>query len=222
MITIGHRGAAGLEPENTLLSFQKALELQVDMIEFDVQMCKSGELVVIHDDSLDRTTNGKGFVGEKSLMELKTLDAGKGECIPTLEESLRLIGNQSKINIELKGKSTAIASMRIIKQFVGQGIICFENILVSSFLFDELAIIKQGIPSIKTGLLFEELPQKIDQFLNEFQAYSVNLDYRFVTEEIVNRVHSFHARVFAYTVNQQADKIVMKAMGVDGIFTDFP
>lgn len=222
MITIGHRGAAGLEPENTLLSFKRALELQVDMIEFDVQMCKSGELVVFHDETLERTTNGKGFVSETSLTELKQLDAGKGECIPTLTESLGIIGSKTKINIELKGKSTGTASSRIVKQFVDQGVIRLESIFVSSFLFDELAIFKKEIPSVRIGLLFEELPLNIDQLITEFQAYSVNLDCRFLTKKIINRIHSFHVKVFAYTVNLQQDKMTMRAIGVDGIFTDFP
>ena len=91
MIIIGHRGAMGYEPENTLRSFQKALDLGVDMIEFDVHLCKSGELVVFHDEKVNRTTNGQGYIAQKSLEKLKELDAGQGEKIPTLEEVLDLV-----------------------------------------------------------------------------------------------------------------------------------
>ena len=107
IIKVGHRGAMGYEPENTLRSFKKALELGVDMIEFDVYVCKSGELVVIQDDTLERTTNGKGLVIEKTLAELKELDAGKEEKIPTLEEIMDLADKKVKINVELKGNNTA-------------------------------------------------------------------------------------------------------------------
>src|SRR3989338_86923 len=86
--TMGHRGAAALEPENTLRGFRRAIELGVDYVEFDVHCCKSGELVVIHDETVDRTTNGKGFVADLTLQQLKKLDAGKSETIPTLQEAI--------------------------------------------------------------------------------------------------------------------------------------
>src|SRR6056297_2287931 len=104
VLKIGHRGAMGYEPENTLRSFKKAIELNVDMVELDVYVCSSGELVVIHDDKVDKTTNGKGYVSEKSFDELRKLDAGMGEKIPTLQEVLDLIDKRAKVNIELKGK----------------------------------------------------------------------------------------------------------------------
>ena len=91
VLRIGHRGAMGYEPENTLRSFRKALELQCNMVEMDVRFCRSGELVVIHDDRLERTTNGKGAVVEETWERLRTLDAGKNERIPLLQEAVELI-----------------------------------------------------------------------------------------------------------------------------------
>ena len=116
MIRIGHRGAMGYEPENTLRSFKKALALKVDMIEFDVYVCKTGEVVVIHDDKVDRTTNGKGYVVQKTLQELTSLDAGKGEKIPLLEEALDCINKKVQVNIELKGEGTAEPVYKIIQK----------------------------------------------------------------------------------------------------------
>jgi len=110
-LKIGHRGAMGYEPENTLRSFKKALDLKVDMIELDVYVCKSDELIVIHDDKVDRTTNGQGYVVNKTFEELRTLDAGKNEKIPTLSEVLNLVNRKAKLNIELKGKKNCQTSL---------------------------------------------------------------------------------------------------------------
>jgi len=107
VLRIGHRGAAGHAPENTLASFRKAIELGLDMTELDVHVCASGELVVIHDENVDRTTNSKGWVSKLSLTELKRLDAGAGETVPTLAEVLDLLKDRIMLNIELKGLGTA-------------------------------------------------------------------------------------------------------------------
>ena len=105
MVTkIGHRGAMGYAPENTLKSFKKALELNVDAIELDVYICKSGELVVIHDDKVNRTTNGKGYVAEKTFKELRALDAGEKEKIPELKEVFDLVNKKVNINPKSEDK----------------------------------------------------------------------------------------------------------------------
>ena len=222
MITIGHRGAAGYEPENTLLSFRKAIDLKVDMIEFDVQLCKSGEAVVIHDYSLERTTNGNGFVADKTLVELQKLDVGKGQAIPTLQESLEVIGSKASVNIEFKCRSIAAELCRILNYFTEKGILQLKNIIVSSFILDELLIIRELLPSLKIGLLFEELPEEFDAVASQLQAFSINLNFDFLTQDIVDRIHAKGYKVYTYTVNKQADKERMKSWGVDGIFTDFP
>lgn len=222
MITIGHRGAAGYEPENTLLSFRKAIDLKVDMIEFDVQLCKSGEAVVIHDYSLERITNGSGYVVDKTLAELQKLNAGKGQKIPTLKESLEAIGNKASVNIELKCRSMAAELCRILNYFTEKGILQLKNIIVSSFILDELLIIREFLPDVKIGLLFEELPEEFDSVASQLQAFSINLNFDFLTQEIVDQIHAKGYKVYAYTVNKQADKKRMETWAVDGIFTDFP
>lgn len=222
MITIGHRGAAGYEPENTLLSFRKAICLKVDMIEFDVQLCKSGEAVVIHDYRLERTTNGRGLVAEKNLIELQKLDAGKDQKIPTLKESLETIGNKAEVNIELKGKSPSVEAGRIVNSFIEKGINLLENIVFSSFMIEELRIIRKLLPDVRVALLFEKLPRDFNEIAVELQASSINLNFEFLTKNIVEEIHSRGHQVYAYTVNNPADKARMKTWGVDGIFTDFP
>ena len=100
--TVGHRGAGFLEPENTLRGFRRAIEMGLDYVEFDVRRCKSGEIIVIHDETVDRTTNGKGFVKDMTLSRLKKLDAGKGDKIPTLQEVIDACKEKVKMYIELK------------------------------------------------------------------------------------------------------------------------
>ncbi len=121
MKIIGHRGACGYEPENTISSFKKALELGVDAIELDVYVLGRGELVVIHDDKVDRTTNGKGYVLDYSFEELRKLDAGNGQTIPTLEEVLDLVNMKTSVNIELKGTGTAKAVASTIYNYLAKG-----------------------------------------------------------------------------------------------------
>jgi len=222
MITIGHRGAAGYEPENTLLSFQKAIDLEVDMIEFDVQLCKSGEVVIFHDDSLERTTNGVGLVNETSLVELQKLDAGKGQKIPTLTEIFETIGSQVKMNVELKGSATAKPVSQIIRQFVDGGKIRQEDILVSSFMIDELLIVRKLFPDLKIAPLFYKLPEYFSEIVSKLQAWSINVNIKFLTENDVKQVHASGYKLYVYTVNKTEDKARMQAWGVDGIFTDFP
>lgn len=129
VLRIGHRGAAGHEPENTIKSLLNAVELGCDMTEIDVHVCGSGEVVVIHDEELYRTTNGNGFVAQMTLEELKSLDAGNGETIPTLEEVLHALKGRIKLNIELKGLGTPVPVHRILENSGWDK----ENILLTSF-----------------------------------------------------------------------------------------
>ncbi|HOS41511.1 MAG TPA: glycerophosphodiester phosphodiesterase family protein, partial [Spirochaetota bacterium] len=138
-LVIGHRGACGYEPENTLRSFEKAIALGAHMVELDVHRCRTGELVVIHDNRLERTTNGSGYVAEKTLDELRALDAGGGERIPLLREVVERVGVRAAINIELKGAGTAGPVSELIERTVGSGGYDTSHFLVSSFDHRELA-----------------------------------------------------------------------------------
>ncbi len=222
MLIIGHRGAAGYEPENTLLSFRKAIELKAEMIEFDLRLCQTGEPVVIHDDSLERTTNGKGLVSVITLTDLQQLDAGKGQKIPTLEAVFETIGKQVKINIELKERLTAGPACELINRFVERGKIRMEDLLVSSFRIEELRQFRRRLPQIKTAPLFESLPEDFMEIASDLEAFSVHLELEHLTKAAVDKVQAAGYKVFVYTVNSPADKKRMHAWGVDGIFTDFP
>ncbi len=223
MITkFGHRGAKGYEPENTLLSFKKALELNIDFIELDVFICKTGEIVIIHNDRIDRTTNGKGYISEKTFDELRKYDAGKGQKIPTLNEVLNLVDRKVKVNIELKGEGTAKPVASIIEEYVSKKGWEFDDFLISSFNHYELKDFIKINPEVKIGALIAGIPLGYSKFAEKLNAYSVHLSKDFINKKFVGDAHKRGMKTFVYTVNDSTEINRMKALGVDGIFSDYP
>ena len=217
---IGHRGAMGHAPENTLSSFDKALQLGTPCVELDVHYVDEN-LVVFHDDRLERTTYGSGYLAAQNFKHLRSLDAGHGEKIPTLAEVFELINKRAGVNIELKGPNTAGPVADFISALRKQG---WDNdlILVSSFNHRELAVIKQLDPLIKLGALIVGLPLDDAAFAAGLGAYSVHPSLEFVDGRFVNNAHSHGLRVFVFTVNHQEDINKMRELGVDGVFTNYP
>jgi glycerophosphoryl diester phosphodiesterase len=219
LLCIGHRGACGHEPENTLRSVRRALDLGAHGIEIDVYFV-DGEIIVIHDAKLDRTTNGKGYVARKSLSYLRSLDAGKGECIPTLREVIETVDRRAFINIELKGRRTAEPVARLIAEFVATRGWRYEDFLVSSFNRRELRAIDD--PRVPIGLLLTRPSRLYALSARRVRASAVNPAARFVTARFVEDAHRRGLRVFAYTVNAPGEIARLRRLGVDGVFTDFP
>ncbi|HSP12111.1 MAG TPA: glycerophosphodiester phosphodiesterase family protein, partial [Salegentibacter sp.] len=153
ILKIGHRGAKGLLAENTLESIQKAIDLGVDAIEIDVHRCLSGEIVVIHDFTLDRTTNGSGEVAKKNWQDLKSLKVEGQYQIPLLTEVLDLIEGKCSINIELKGLNTAAGTSEIIQKYIAKGNWEYQDFIVSSFQKNELFQIRKLDEKIPIGVL---------------------------------------------------------------------
>jgi glycerophosphoryl diester phosphodiesterase len=222
MKIIGHRGAAGHEPENTLISFKKALDLGVDMIELDVHVLATGELIVMHDNKVDRTTDGTGYVRDYTFSELRKLDAGHGEKIPLLSEVLDLVDKKVPMNIELKGLGTAKSAAELIKEYKQEKGWTDDLFIVSSFNHIELAEFIQLMPSIHTGALSEGILIGYAAFAEELGSFSTNLSAEFVTPEFVDDAHKRNLEVFVYTINDESEIARMCALGVDGIFTNFP
>jgi glycerophosphoryl diester phosphodiesterase len=220
MLCIGHRGAMGHAPENTLLSVKTALEMDVDWIEIDVFFVE-GELVVIHDHLLERTTNGAGDVMTHSLAELRALDAGAGQQIPLLGEVFDLANRRAGINIELKGPETAVPVVHFIEKQIAAGW-HYDEILVSSFDHHMLQTVKASNPDIKIGVLLFQIPETLAQAAQEMEAFSVNPWLMTVTKPFVQDAHDRGLQVFVYTVNEPADIERMRQWGVDGIFTNYP
>ncbi len=221
MVVIGHRGAAGYEPENTLRSFKRAIDMGVDMIECDVHLCKTGELVVIHDAMVGRTTNGKGAVIEKTFDELRSLDAGSGEHIPNLREVLALIRGKAKINIELKGESTAVPVAKLLSAEIARGNWKNSDLSVSSFDLRELKSFHNEAPDIPVAAIVLHPPINLSRVL-ALGVYSLHACEKFVTKSFVARAHKAGLGVYAWTVNEPDQIAKMFELGIDGIFSDFP
>ena len=222
MLKIGHRGAAGYEPENTLLSFKKALELNMDLVELDVQACKSGELMVIHDIKVDRTTNGTGYVCEKTFDELRALDAGKGQKIPTLQEVLECIDKNIRVNIEMKSEGIARAVFNVIAQDVKEKGWSWDDFLVSSFNHYELQEFSRLAAQVKTGAIIAGIPIGYAQCASDLKSYSLHASKEFINQALIDDAHNRGLKVYAYTLNEPEDIQKVRRLGIDGIFSNFP
>ena len=222
VVRIGHRGAMGHAPENTLASIRKALELGVDMIEFDVHRSQDGHILVIHDATLKRTTNGSGYVRKKTLEELQRLDAGNGEKIPTLVEALDCIDKKVQVNIELKGKRTIRPVLRIIDHFVREKGWTYEQFLISTMTRSRLKKVFKAKPKVRIGALLGYRPYGFIKFARKIGAYSLHVRLRYLHPKFLAKAHKYGFKVFVWTVNQQDSIDRLKQMGVDGIFSDYP
>lgn len=218
-LCIGHRGACGHEPENTLRSIRRAMELGAHGVEIDVRVVE-GELIVFHDSRLERTTNGKGLVARKRFADLRSLDAGHGERIPTLREVFETVDRRGVINIELKGRRTAAPVEALIREFIAQHRWTYEHFVVSSFQHGELRAIHD--PQIRIGLLLTRPSRLYSVSARRVRAWSMHPALRYTTARFVEDAHRRGYRVFVYTVNEPADVERMRGLGVDGVFTDFP
>lgn len=222
MLKIGHRGARGHEPENTLLGFQKAIDLNVDCIELDVHLSSDGELMVIHDETIDRTTNGKGAVNQFSLPELKRFQIEKDQRIPTLTEVLNLIDQKCDINIELKSFETADKVVDLIEKYVSEKKWNYDQFLVSSFDWNALQQVTFSNSKIPIGVLTETNVDLALAFAKFIKAKSIHPYFHLVTNENTAKMQEKGFQVFPWTVNEIEDIKRIKTYNVDGIISDFP
>ena len=222
MLIIGHRGASGTAPENTLASFEKAIRLGVKMVELDVHRCASGELVVIHDENINRTTSGKGHVSDKTLEELKQFDAGNGEKIPTLREVLNGINHHAKINIELKGADVATPTVELLDEYKKNYSWEVEDFCVSSFDHQQLRQFRKLDNITNIGILYEGKPRGFSEMATVLRAFSVNISLHTVNPDLVKEIHDSGLEVWVYTVNKLHDFNLLESIGVDAVFTNYP
>jgi len=221
MLKIGHRGAMGHELENSSSSIKKALEMPIEMIEIDVRKCKTGEIVVIHDETVDRVTNGEGEVSKKTLNELKELDLINGEKILTLEEVLDLVNGKKKVNIELKGSGTVKPVLKVIKRYLKKGW-SLNDFLISSFRYYRLQRTLEIIPDIDIGLIMFMSPHLLEVPVEKIETNFIILRKEFVTGEIIKDLHSLGTKVIVWTVNRKEEIERMKELGADGVISDYP
>ena len=225
MLNIAHRGASGTFPENTLSAFRAAIDAGADMCELDVQLTRDGAMVVIHDEAVDRTTDGHGEVAELTLAELKVLDAGvkfkgahvAGERIPTLDEVLDATSGRCGLNIELKAAGLEHPVARLM---TSRG--ALADSMVSSFEWEYLKKIHQLHFNIRIGLLADEKP--VDLMMNAvaMRAYSINPRWDMVTADLCQAAHERGLKVFTWTVDADARMRALIECGVDGIMTNYP
>jgi glycerophosphoryl diester phosphodiesterase len=216
MMIMGHRGAAALEPENTFLSISRAMEIGVDAVEIDVHLSRDKELVVIHDATVDRTTNGRGLVGSYTLEELKKLDAGKGETIPTLQEVMDLIDKKVKLVIELKEEGAEKAVVELIN---GNDLV--DDVYVISFWHRLVKRVKEIDGRIKTGVLLVGCP--VDTSVaTQACADALVMRYTFVDRPFVEMAHKDAIKVFIWNIDELSLVKPYADMGVDGIGSNDP
>jgi glycerophosphoryl diester phosphodiesterase len=227
-----HRGASAHAPENTLAAFQLALAQNADGIELDVKLSSDGQVIVIHDPTVDRTTGAKGRVKDMTLADLRSLDAGsffsenfKGEKIPTLEEVFETMGKRLFINVELTNYTTPRDHLvetvcMLVKKFNLQ-----KHVMFSSFFARNLAKAGSYIPEVPRGLLALDglggaWARSFGYYFGKYQALHPYLSD--VTPEQVGRVHRLKGRIHVWTVNKAEDMRRLFRWGVDAIFTDDP
>ena len=221
-LVIGHRGAMGHETENTLASVQKALDLGVDMIEIDVFKIQSGEIVVFHDEKVDRLTNGGGNIEEYNIVQLRQLILDGGHKIPMLQDVLKQIDNKVVLNIELKGPGTADRVNFIVDYYVKSKGWSPENFVISSFNWDELRDMRSRNADIKIAVLTSEDPIIAIDVAKELKAVAINPHFETLTKENTAKIHEEGLKVYTWTVNEPEDIQKMTEFGVDGIITNYP
>ena len=220
--SFGHRGAKGYVSENTLASFQKALDLNVDGIELDVHVCASGELVVFHDFTLDRMTNGSGEIHNFSLVELKKLKVDGVFEISTLEEVLNLVNRKCKVNIELKGHDTAKTAVQIIEKYIQDNNWKMDNFIISSFQRDELSIVSQLNSNIPLAVLTQASVEQAMEWADEFSAKYIHPHFSLLTEDNCKVANEKGFKINSLTVNVVAYIERIKMFKINGIISDFP
>lgn len=216
-LVIAHRGASAYEPENTLRAVEKALDLGADMVEVDVRATEDGHIVVMHDETVDRTTNGRGYVKNMTLEELRRLDAGLGERVPTLQEVAQLVKGKAKLVVEVKVPGIEEKVLKIIGQN-GIG----EEALITSFHHPILRRVKGFNPKIQTGVIIASRPIRPAQLALDAESNALFPRYIYVDLEMVEEAHRHGLAVYPWTVDTMEEAKNLMKIQVDGVVTNRP
>ncbi|MER6671673.1 glycerophosphodiester phosphodiesterase [Streptomyces sp. NPDC000983] len=214
-LTIGHRGVMGVEPENTLRSFVAAQQAGLDLIELDLHLSKDGHLVVMHDTDVDRTTDGNGPIAEKTLAELRALDAGRGERVPVFEEVLDAVTAPLQAEIKDVAAARALAEVMLRRDLV-------SRVEVSSFHDEAVAEIARLVPGVRTALIGSRYGTDIVDRAVAVGARTVCLNIRRITLEVVEAARAADLRIIGWVVNTQEHLRLVRALELDGATTDLP
>ncbi|MFE5209425.1 glycerophosphodiester phosphodiesterase [Streptomyces sp. NPDC056600] len=214
-LVIGHRGVMGVEPENTLRSFVAAEKAGLDVIELDLHLSKDGALVVMHDATVDRTTDGTGAIAEQTLEELRALDAGSGERVPVFEEVLDAV--TAPLQAEIKD---AAAAQRLAEVLLRRDLV--ERVEVISFHAEAVEEIARLVPGVRTALVASRYDAEVVDRAVRAGARTMSLNIRRLTLETMQRARQADLRVLAWTVNTPEQLRLAHAFGLDGVVTDRP
>lgn len=221
MLKIAHRGASGYAPENSLAAFEKAVELEADMIELDLRVCKSGEPVIIHDSNLLRNFSVPGWVKRKTLAELKTLTTRGENKLPTLKETLENIQGRAALDIELKERGTAAPALNLITDSISRSW-PWNKFLLSSFHHQELVAARRCSDQVRLGILYAAWPLGYQNFVKKIRATAIIVNRLFLKEDLIKQAQNFGLQVYVWTVNSPREIARFKKWGVDGILSDYP
>lgn len=225
-IVVAHRGASGYAPENTLSAMKKAIDMNAEFSELDVQETKDGKIILLHDNTLERTGKKNLNIWEVNYDELKNIEVGewyaeefKGEPIPTLEEVIELVRGKMKLNIELKtNKHEKMLAERALQVVIDNNFL--DQVVFTSFKFDEVRKIREINKEAKVGYIFSKMPKDIDVFAEDVDILSVKK--KLVDEEFMSKAKAAGKEVAVWTVNEPEEMKKLIALGVDAIITNYP
>ncbi|MGK5499442.1 glycerophosphodiester phosphodiesterase [Streptomyces sp. URMC 125] len=215
LLTVGHRGVMGVEPENTLRSFLRAEREGFDVIELDLHLSRDGALVVMHDADVDRTTDGSGPIARKTLAELRELDAGQGERVPVFEEVAEAVS--APLQAEIKDRAAARVLARAVERL---GL--HERVRVISFHDDALRETRKLLPEIPIALVTGSSTPTAPERAADLGADMVSCELPRLTADVVERCHGMGIEVISWTVNTDRDLARVRELGLDGVVTDLP
>jgi len=237
VLKVGHRGAPKQEPENTLVSFMKAVKLGADMVELDVHLCKSGELIVMHDETLDRTTNGKGRIKDKDYSEIKELRTKeRKQKISTLDDIFKIMKGMVRFDVEIKDTAAANAVIKLIRKHKME-----KDVIVSSNYPEALLTVKKKLSKVETALIywaaktmwgerffvlfsllaFPFTKKRILSFAKKADAKYVFMFHMFATKSFVRHLQKKGFKVGVWVVNEKKRIEEMKNKNVDVIISDY-
>jgi len=214
MEIIAHRGASFLYGENTLKSIKKAMGMKADWIEMDIRITKDSHPVIIHDDSIDRTTNGQGKVKDINLAEIKQFDAGSGESIPHLKEVLTLVNAKIPLILDLKVPNSINIILNHLQDYD------LEKIMIASFYHDQLLKIKEKKSELKTGVIFNCRPVKSHELALNCKCEYMFPHKNYVNSKMVDQAHQNQIKIYPWVIDYSYELKDLNTIGVDGIVTN--
>lgn len=226
---IAHRGASGITPENTIVSFLEAVKAGSDIIEFDAHLSKDNEVIIIHDNTVNRTTDGFGKIRELTLPEIKKLDAGswfgaqfRGERIPTLDEILQKNFNGVKLNIELKGSLKEYNQFPEIVINKIRKYDAVKRVVITSFNTEFLKRVMALDSEISFGIISNFKIRNHWEISLKKNASQINPLWYFVNKSLVKNAHEHDVHIYPWTINKKYIVLWLLKMGIDGMITDHP